>query len=229
MTRSPLSRAQLAKKVLVRFVLGFIFLLAVLVLSAGTMDYWEAWAYSAVLAVPAALVFAYLLANDPELLERRLRVKEKYAGQTALVRTGAACYFLTFLLSGLDRRFGWSHVPVAAVVVADVLVLLGYGLFTLVLRENRYASRVVEVEQGQCAVTTGPYAIVRHPMYLAVLVTSLATPVALASWWAVLVASSQIIVLVARIRSEERLLASELDGYEEYAETVKYRLIPGLW
>ena len=212
-----------------RLVAGFIILLAMLLLPAGTVAYWEAWAYMAVLFVPVTLVFVYLLTNDPELLERRMRVKEKDAEQSFLVKLGCVCYVLAFLVPGFDRRFGWSHVPVAAVVVADVVVLLAYGLFILVLRENRYASRVVEVEQGQRVVTTGPYAIVRHPMYLAVLVMFLSAPVALGSWLAAIPALALVAVLVARIRNEEQLLAMELEGYQEYAQATRYRLIPGVW
>lgn len=229
MTSSHLPRRQLVAKALVRLVAAFVILLAILLLPAGTVAYWEAWAYLSVLFVAVTLVLFYLLVNDPDLLERRMRTKEKSAEQTLIVKLGSVCYVLAFLVPGLDRRLGLSHVPVAAVVMADVLVLLGYGLFILVLRENRYASRVVEVEQGQRVVTTGPYAIVRHPMYFAVLVMFLFTPVALGSWWAVIAVLPLVAVLVARIRNEEQLLAKELEGYEGYTQITRYRLIPGVW
>lgn len=224
-----LSRRQLATKALVRFAAGFIFLLGMLLLPAGTVAYWEAWTYIAVLFVPMALLLIYLLRNDPELLERRLKLKEKEPEQSRIVKLGLVCYVLAFLLPGFDRRFGWSHVPVVAVVVANVFVLLGYGLFILALRENRYASRVVEVVPGQHVVTTGPYALVRHPMYLGGLVIFLFTPVALGSWWALLPALPMAGILVARIRNEEQLLAKELAGYQAYAQTTRYRLFPGVW
>jgi protein-S-isoprenylcysteine O-methyltransferase Ste14 len=224
-TGTQLSRRQLTTKALVRLVAGSIILLAMLLLPAGTVAYWEAWAYMAVLFVPITLVLIYLLRNDPELLERRMRTKEKDAEQALIVKLGSVSYVLAFLLPGFDRRFGWSLVPAAAVVVADVLVLLGYGLFILVLRENSYASRLVEVEQGQRVVTTGPYAIVRHPMYLGMLVMFLSTPVALGSWWAVIPALPLVAILVARIRNEEKLL----EKYQEYTQITKYHLIPGIW
>lgn len=229
MTSQQLSRGQLAAMALTRLLLGFIILMAMLLLSAGTMAYWEAWTYITVLLVPLIFVFAYLLVNDPKLLERRMRTKEKDAKQTRIVLSGSVSYVLTFLVSGFDRRFGLSHVPIAAVIVADVLVFLGYSIFIRVLRENSYASRVIEVEEGQRVVTTGPYSIVRHPMYLAVLVMYLFTPVALGSWWALIAALPLIGVLVARIRNEEQQLLKELKGYQEYTQITKYRLIPGVW
>jgi len=229
MISSQLSRRHLAAKAFVRLVAGFFILLAVLLLPAGTVAYWEAWVYVAVLFVPMTLALVFLLKTDPELLERRMRTKEKSPDQSFIVKLGSVCYVVAFLLPGFDRRLGWSHVCVAVVVTAEVLVLLGYGLCLLVLKENRYASRVVEVEQGQRVVTTGPYAIVRHPMYLGVLVMSLFTPVALGSWWAVISALPLLAVLVARIRSEEHLLSEELKGYREYTEVTRYRLIPGVW
>ena len=229
MSSSHPSRAQLAAKALLRCVAGFIILLAMLLLPAGTLAYWEAWAYIFVLFVSMALALVYLLVNDPELLERRMRMKEKDPKQILIVKLGSVCYVFTFVVSGLDRRFGLSYVPGAAVVAADAIVLLGYGIIILALRENRYASRVVEVEMGQRVVATGPYAIVRHPMYLGVLVLFLFTPVALGSWWALIPALPLVAVLVARIRSEEQLLSKELKGYEEYTRITRYRLLPGVW
>jgi protein-S-isoprenylcysteine O-methyltransferase Ste14 len=229
MAFEPFSRRQLAAKAAIRLVAGFVVLTAMLVVPAGTLDYWQAWVYLCVLFVPVTLVLLYLLVHDPELLERRMRMKEPRAEQAIIVKMGSVCYVLAFLVPGLDRRFGLSQVPVAAIVTADVLVLLGYGLFVLVLRENSYASRVVEVEQGQRVITTGPYAVVRHPMYVAALVTFSSTPVALGSWWALGLVVPLVAVLVARIRHEERLLRKDLEGYQEYAETTRYRLIPGVW
>ncbi len=228
-TRGPVARGSLAAKALLRLVAGFVIVLALLLLPAGTVAYWEAWAYVAVVFVPMTSVVIYLIRYDPELLERRMRTRETSAEQSRIVKIGAVCYVLAFVLPGFDRRFEWSRVSVAAVVAADVLVLLGYGLFILVLRKNTCASRVVEVEQGQRVVTTGPYAIVRHPMYLGILVMILSTPVALGSWWAVLSALPLVPILVARIRNEEQLLAHELSGYQEYVKATRYRLIPRLW
>jgi protein-S-isoprenylcysteine O-methyltransferase Ste14 len=202
---------------------------ALLFLPAGTAAFWQAWVYLAVLFVPMMLILFYLLRSDPELLARRMRSREKDPRQSLIIKLASACYIFAFLLPGLDRRFGWSGVPLAAVVAADSVVLLGYMWFIMVLRENSYASRVVEVEQGQRVVTTGPYAVVRHPMYLGVLAMYLFTPVALGSWWALIPALPMMAVLVARIRNEEQLLVEELEGYLEYTRTTRFRLIPGVW
>lgn len=229
MSDSQLSRRQLIRMALVRFVPSVVMLLALILLPAGTLAYWEAWAYLAVLFAPVTLVLAWLLRNDPALLERRMRMKEKEAEQGLVIRLAWACLLLAILLPGLDHRLGWSRVPIAAVVVADILVLLGYALIFLVFRENSYASRIIEVEQGQRVVSTGPYAVVRHPMYVGVLIMYLCTPVALGSWWAVIPALPLVPVLVARIRNEEKVLAAELAGYAEYMRTTRYRLVPGVW
>jgi protein-S-isoprenylcysteine O-methyltransferase Ste14 len=198
-------------------------------LPAGTFDYWEAWVYLAVLFVPMSMVLIYLYQKAPDLLERRMKVKEEKKEQNKLLLIAYPFFVLAYLLPGFDRRFEWSHVPIALVIVADVLVLLGYGFFFLVLRENRYASRVVEVEKEQRVITSGPYVIVRHPMYLGLSILYLFTPLALGSYWGMIPASLIIPILVARIWSEERILVKELKGYAEYMHKTKYRYIPGIW
>jgi protein-S-isoprenylcysteine O-methyltransferase Ste14 len=223
------SRLQLARTASLRLVGGVVVLPALLVLPAGTLAYWQAWIYLAIILIPMTLTAAYLLVNDPELLERRLRAREKDVEQGRLVVSMSLLFFAAFLIPGFDRRFGWSSVPVAAVVVAELVVLGGYGLFVLVLRENRSASRIIEVESGQRVVATGPYSLVRHPMYTAVLTMVLATPVALGSWWALIPALLLIPVLMARIRNEEQMLTTGLAGYREYVKMTPYRLIPGIW
>lgn len=229
MSSSHLSRRQLIRMAFVRLVSGFVILLVLILAPAGTLAFWQAWAYIAALFAPVTLVLAYLLKNDPALLERRMRMKEKEAAQGVVIKLAWACLLLAILLPGLDHRLEWSHVPAVAVVAADVLVLLGYALIFLVFRENSYASRIIEVEQGQRVIATGPYATVRHPMYVGVLVMYLCTPVALGSWWAVIPALPLVPIIAARIRNEEKVLVAELAGYAEYMRTTRYRLIPGVW
>jgi protein-S-isoprenylcysteine O-methyltransferase Ste14 len=197
--------------------------------TAGTLNYWEAWLHLAVVFIPMTFMMVYLLRHDPALLERRLRSRERRESQTAIVTAASLVMLLAFVIPGLDQRFGWSSVPPPIAVAGDVAFLLGYGLFYRVLRENSYAARTVDVEPGQQVVTTGPYRVVRHPMYVAVLLMYVASPLALASYWAVLPALLLPFLIVARIRGEESLLADGLAGYRQYQSKTRYRLIPGIW
>lgn len=229
MNNRPLSRGELVRMVVYRFGAGFLVLCAILFLPAGTLRYWQAWVWMGVLMVPMLGVLVYLLRNDPALLERRMRTREKEREQSLLMKFSYLWFLLTFLVPGFDFRFGWSHVPPALVIAADVLVFLGYYLFIVVMKENTYASRVVEVEQGQKVISTGPYALVRHPMYLAVVVMYAFTPLALASYWALIPDLLIVPVLFGRIRNEEQVLTRELSGYAEYTQRTRFRLFPGVW
>jgi protein-S-isoprenylcysteine O-methyltransferase Ste14 len=223
------SQRRLTRLVASRVAIFVAVLCGILFLPAGTLAYWQAWVYLGILLVPMSFMLLYLLRNDPALLERRMRMREREPEQKLIVKLSYLVFLAVFLLPGFDRRFGWSHVPVAVVVAADLLVLLGYGLFALVLRENSYASRVIEVEQGQQVISSGPYAIVRHPMYLGTGTMYLMTPLALGSYWALFPALLLIPVLVVRIRNEEQVLADGLPGYREYMKKTRYRLVPGIW
>jgi protein-S-isoprenylcysteine O-methyltransferase Ste14 len=223
------SDSQLTRQAAARVAIGFCALFAMLFLPAGSFAYWQAWAYLGTLFLPLLVFCVYLLRNDPELLARRMRVKEQQARQSLIVQIAGICVLLEILIPGFDRRFGWSQVPVAIVIIGDVMVAVGYATIARAMRENSYASRIVEVERSQRVVASGPYAIVRHPMYVGVIVMYLFTPLALGSWWALIPAVGLVPVLVARIRGEERTLASELSGYGEYMQAIRYRLIPGVW
>lgn len=229
MNTDRLTQGKLIKMTAERLLVMIPLLCALFFLPAGTIAYWEAWAYLTILLVPMFLVLIYLLKNEPDLLERRLRMKEKKAEQKLIIKISYIYFLLTFLLPGFDRRFEWSDVPLQVVIIADILVLLGYGLFFLVIRENRYASRIIEVELEQEVISSGPYAIVRHPMYLGITLMYGLSPLALGSYWAMIPALLIIPLLVARIRNEEIVLQSELKGYQEYMQKTRYRLIPGIW
>jgi len=229
MNEGRINKHHLIVIIVVRITMIFSILLGTLLLSAGKTDYWQAWLYLFVLFMAMMFVIIFLFNKDPELLERRMRTKEKQTEQKLVVRIGLVCYLLIFLIPGLDQRFEWSGIPWPFVIVADVLVLIGYGFFVLVLRENSYASRIVEVESGQQVIATGPYAVVRHPMYAAIILMFTSTPIALGSWWAILPAVLLIVVLLARISNEEDILSRELDGYREYMQKTRHRLIPGVW
>ncbi len=214
---------------IIRLVLGIMFICAMLFWPAGTWNYWQAWMWLATLFLPMGVSFVYLVKRDPALLERRTRTNETRTEQKWIIAASVVYFLIIFLLPGFDKRFGWSSVPVWLVILADLGVVAGYGLYILVLRTNSYASRVIEVEQGQRVITTGPYAIVRHPMYLGMILLMVFTPLALGSYWAFLPSLALIPLLAARAKNEEELLVNELNGYREYMQKTRYRLFPGLW
>jgi protein-S-isoprenylcysteine O-methyltransferase Ste14 len=221
--------ASLKARILFKFLQLPLFIGLVLLLPAGTFAYWQAYVYFGSILSPAIIVLLYFLKHDPELIERRLRTREKLPVQQTVIGMLAALVLGVFILCGLDRRFGWSEVAVPVVLLADVLVVTGYLSIAYVMKINSYASRIIEVEEDQQLVKTGPYSRLRHPMYSGVLLMYLATPVALGSWWGLLPVAVLPLLLVIRIRDEEKLLREELAGYREYCEEVRWRLLPWVW
>lgn len=203
-----------------------------LFLPAWTVRYWQAWAFLAVFGVSVLLVTVYLMVRDPALLERRLQ-----AGPTAeqrpsqkLVQSLASLAFVGFfVVASLDRRFGWSAVPVPVVVAGDVVVALGLFVVFLVFRENTFTSATVEVMQGQKVVSTGPYAVVRHPMYSGAMLMLLGVPFALGSWFSLLCWPLIVVAIGARAVDEEKMLVEGLEGYADYQQKVRSRMFPGVW
>jgi protein-S-isoprenylcysteine O-methyltransferase Ste14 len=226
---SQSSKAELIRMVAVRVLLAIPVLLAMFFLPAWTFSYWHAWVYLGIILIPMCLAMIYMFKNEPDLLERRMKMKEPEKEQNLIVRLSLIPFIIAFLMPGFDYRFGWSNVPIPVVVVSELLVLVGYGIFFLVMRENRYASRVVQVEHEQQVISSGPYAIVRHPMYLGAIVMYLFSPLALGSYWALIPASFIVPVFVARLLNEENVLMRDLKGYREYMQKTRSRLIPGVW
>jgi protein-S-isoprenylcysteine O-methyltransferase Ste14 len=229
MSTTRLSPQQLRRMVVGRLLAALIALGAIFFLSAGTIRYWEAWVYMAVLFIPMSFFAVYLLRYNPALLERRMKMREVEPQQRRIIAVSIVVLLAAGMLPGLDKRFGWSSVPTWLVLAADVIFLLGYLLFVLTLRENEYAARTVEVEQQQRVITTGPYAIVRHPLYLASILMYGFTPLALGSYWGLVPIAFFPVILIARILNEEKVLLRELPGYAEYCQKVRYRLIPKIW
>lgn len=209
--------------VIIMLVMGLVFFLP-----AGSFRFWQAWILWSIFAVLTLFITAYFLKKDPGLLSRRMNVKEKEP-QPAIIKVISLLSMFTYVIPGLDFRFHWSAVPVWLVITANVMVFLGYVFIIIVFRENSYASTVIQVEQEQQVISTGPYALVRHPMYLGLLIMVLFTPLALGSYWALILAFLFIPTNVFRIRKEEKLLLQELPGYKDYANKTPYRLIPLIW
>ncbi len=223
------SRARITLLAASRFGLGFLVLGILLFGSSGDLAWRGAWRYLGVIAGIMALVAAYLLAFDPELLEKRMRTREARGPQKRCVAASSLVILPLFALPGLDRRFAWSSLPEAAQWAGLALVVAGFALFFSVVRTNSYASRVIEVQAGQKVIDTGPYSALRHPMYAATILIYFGSPLALASFWALVPAAAYLPLLVLRILDEEAMLRRDLPGYEEYCRRVRFRLVPGLW
>ena len=228
-TTSDLDQKSFKRMVISRFTLLFIILGSMFFLPAWTFNYWQAWVYMLILAVPMIFIVRYLYKYDPELLKRRLKMRERQKTQKLIQVMLGPFFLLAFILPGFDYRWHWSNVPLTVIAISDVLVLMSYLFIGLVFKTNSYASRIVEVEKGQKVITTGPYAVVRHPMYLGVLVMYVFSPLALGSYWALIPALLIIPILFIRIIGEEKELFENLEGYKEYVKKTKYRLIPGIW
>lgn len=216
----------------IRSVLGLIGFGALLFIPAGTLDYWQAWVFLGVFSAMSLLPSVYLNRIDPAALERRMHAGPKAETRPVqkAVMTGISLSFAGMLvIAGLDHRFGWSKVPTAISVIGDVLVAAGLGVAMLVVYQNRYAAATITVEDGQPLVTSGLYAVVRHPMYSASLVMMVGMALALASYWSLSAAAFGVLLLIARILDEEKLLSQKLAGYDVYAQRVRSRLIPRLW
>jgi len=215
---------------------GLVFLVAILGLAlfgaAGTVEYWQARAFLAVFGVAITAITMDLAAHDPALLERRVQagpVAEQKTSQKVIQSFASLAFLAVFVVSGLDHRFGWSEVPAPLAIAGDVLVALGLYIVFRVFRANTFTSATIEVAREQQVVTTGPYAIVRHPMYAGAFVMMVGVVLALGSWWAAPAVAVLVGVIVWRLLDEEKLLATELSGYAEYRTKVKYRLVPFVW
>lgn len=202
---------------------------AVMFIPAGSLRFWQGWVYLTIWIVPVLVFFLYFYKHDPELVERRLRWREKVREQKILMRLFRVTVVALFLLPGLDHRFGWSHLPVWLTILSQAFVLGGWAMVFWVMKVNHFAASTIEVEAGQHVVSTGPYSIVRHPMYLGIGVMFLFSTLALGSYFALPAFGLVIPILVFRLLNEEKVLRQELPGYPEYCLRTRFRLVPFLW
>ena len=223
------SKGRLALLVLSRFVPGFLAVAAILFVPAGSLAWPNGWIYIGSLGGLMAVALGYMLLRDPALIEKRLKFRERRKAQKRCIAASYLVILPFFALPGLDWRFSWSRMPLAFVAIGLALVIAGYALFFAVMKANSYASRVIEVQEGQKLIDTGPYALMRHPMYSANALIYLASPLVLGSWWALIPAVAFLPFLALRIRDEEAMLSRELPGYAEYRERVRWRMLPGIW
>ncbi|MDP2749478.1 MAG: isoprenylcysteine carboxylmethyltransferase family protein [Nanoarchaeota archaeon] len=200
-----------------------------LFLPAGSLSYWNAWLLMAALFIPYIFAIIYFLKKDPKLLERRMRFKEKEAQQKIIVKLASFFVLIGFLIPGFDYRYGWSDIPKNLALFSAAIVFLGYLIIFFVFNENSYAARTIRVEKSQKVITTGPYSIVRHPMYVGVILMYLFIPLTLGSYYALIFFVPPVILIIFRILNEEKVLLKGLKGYKAYTKKVKYRLIPGIW
>lgn len=200
--------------------------------SAGTIRYWQAWVYVAIFVVASVPTSVYLMKKDPALLARRMRggpMFEKEGTQRIIMTFTSLGFIAILVVPGLDRRFGWSAVPAWAVVLGDLLVGIGFLLIFVVYRENTFTGATIQVAPGQTVISTGPYAIVRHPMYASGALYMFGIPLALASYWGYLALAAMMPFLLWRLLDEERILTRDLPGYVDYRRRVRHRVVPFMW
>jgi protein-S-isoprenylcysteine O-methyltransferase Ste14 len=203
-----------------------------LFLSAGTLAWWQAWLFIAVFFACSLFITVYLALYDPALLARRMKVgprAEKDPVQKIIVLIAFLCFFGLLVVAAFDRRFGWSQLPIWLVLLGNLLIVLSYAGFWWIFRENSFGAATIEIMAGQKVISTGPYALVRHPMYAAALIMIFGMPLALGSGWALLVFPVAVAGIAWRLIKEEELLARDLAGYPHYRNTVRFRLIPFIW
>ena len=212
-----------------KFIIGLVIICILLFIPAGTINYPNGWLFIALLFIPMFFAGIIMLFKSPDLLRRRLNAKEEEDEQKTVILISGIIFLLAFILAGLNFRFGWFKLPTVVIIIASVIFLIAYIMYAEVLRENEYLSRTVEVSENQKVVDSGLYGLVRHPMYTSTIFLFLSMPLVLDSIFSFIVMLIYPIIIIFRIRNEEKVLENELIGYNEYKEKVKYKLIPYLW
>lgn len=221
--------SKLFVKAITKFLSGLILVGLLLFLPAGTFAYPQGWLLMGILFVPMFIAGLIMMKKSPELLRKRLNVKEEQAEQKTVIALSGLMFLASFIIAGLNFRFGWIRLPLWVSYAAALLFLAGYVLYAEVLRENVWLSRTVEVQENQKVVDTGLYGIVRHPMYMSTLILFLAMPLVLGSVISFVIMLLYIPIIAKRIRNEEQVLENGLEGYAEYRKRVRYKVIPFVW
>lgn len=214
---------------LIKYFMGLLLVAALLFVPAGTLNYSGGWLLIGLLFGPMLILGAVMLVKAPELLEKRLNTKEKEDAQKSVVALSALIFLVGFILSALDFRLGWFQLPKPIVIIGAVVLVVSYGLYAEVMRENAYLSRTIEIQKGQKVVDKGLYGIVRHPMYSVTITLFLSFPMVLGSGAGLIVFLVYPLLIVKRIKNEEKVLAEGLEGYTEYMRKVRWRIVPFVW
>ena len=212
-----------------KFILGVVMVGLLIFLPAGTFSYFNGWLFMGILFIPMFFAGIVMMFTNPDLLKKRLNAKEKQEEQSIVIKLSGCMFLAGFMIAGFGVRFGWYMLPDKVAIVFAVVFLLAYILYAEVLRENTYLSRTIEVQENQKVIDTGLYGIVRHPMYSVTLLLFLSMPLVLGSIYSFLVFLAYPFIIAKRIEGEEKFLESELSGYYEYKQKVKYRLLPFIW
>ena len=212
-----------------KFLLGVILVGLLIFLPAGTISYVNGWIFMGILFVPMFFAGLVMIAKNPNLLRSRLNAKEKQKDQSLVVKLSGLMFLLGFIVAGLNYRFGWYVLSLRTSIIAAIVFFLAYLLYAEVLRENAYLSRTIEVQENQKVIDTGLYGVVRHPMYSATIMLFLSMPMVLGSIYSFIIFLAYPIIIAMRIKGEEEFLEKELEGYKEYKNKVKYRMIPFIW
>ena len=214
---------------IIKFVLGIIVLGALLFVPAGSIKYWNGWLLMGILFIPMFIAGIVLMIKNPELLKKRLNAKETEKEQKLVILFSGIMFISGFIVAGLNYRYSWFMLPNIVVIISSVLFVIAYILYAEVLRENTYLSRTIEVQENQKVIDTGLYGIVRHPMYAATILLFLSMPLILGSIFSFVIFLVYPVIIAKRIKNEEIVLEKDLQGYSEYKEKVKYKVIPFIW
>ncbi len=212
-----------------KFILGLVFVGLLLFIPAGTFEYWNAWLFIGLLFVPMFFVGLILFIKNPNLLEKRIKGKETEKEQKIVILLSLIVFIAGFVIAGLDFKYSYSNVPNSAIVVGSVILLVSYIIYAEVMRENIYLSRNVEIQENQKVIDTGLYKLVRHPMYMATFFLFLSFPIVLGSLYSFIIFLIYPFILAKRIKNEEKVLEEGLEGYKEYKQKVKFKMIPFIW